>query len=97
MADLPELPHMDAALREGLAALMAEGRGIAAAEERFGPLAARLRECVEERERLIDGAGEDRAVYSVLPALEAWREDSRRPPDLARRRHHAPRLHSERR
>ncbi len=69
MADLPALPHMDAALRGGLAAIVAEGRGIAAAGERFRPLAARLRECVEKRERLIGETGEDRAVYSVLPRL----------------------------
>ena len=76
MEALPALPHMDAALRGGMAAILAEARGIAAAEERFRPLAARLRNCVEERERLIDGAGENRAVYSVLPALEAWREEA---------------------
>ncbi len=66
MEALPELLHMDAALRGGLASIMAEGRGIAAAEEAFRPLAARLRDCTEKRERLIDGAGENRATYSGL-------------------------------
>ncbi len=76
MDDLPALPHMDAVLRDGMAAIVAEGRGIAAAEERFGPLAARLRDCVEERERLIAETGENRAVYSVHPGPEAWREEA---------------------
>ncbi len=76
MEDLPALPHMDAALRDGMAAIVAEGRGIAAAEKAFKPLAARLRECVEKRERLTGETGENRAVYSVLPALEAWREEA---------------------
>ena len=76
MDDLPALPHMDAALRNGMAAIVAEGRGIAAAEERFGPLAARLRDCVEERERLIAETGENRATFSLHPALEAWREEA---------------------
>ena len=76
MEALPALPHMDAALRDGMAAIVVEGRGIAAAEERFGPLAARLRDCVEERERLIAETGENRAVYSVHPGPEAWREEA---------------------
>ena len=73
---VPELPHMDAALRGGLAAIVAEGRGIAAAEEAFGPLAKMLRDCVETRERLIDGAGENRPTYSLRPELAAWREEA---------------------
>ncbi len=76
MEAVPELPHMDAALRDGMAAIVAEGRAIAAAGERFGPLAARLRDCVEERERLIAETGENRAVYSVHPGPEAWREEA---------------------
>ena len=55
MEALPELPHMDPALRDGMAAIVAEGRGIAAAEEAFEPLAKRLRDCAETRERLIEG------------------------------------------
>ncbi len=76
MEAAPELPHMDAALRDGMAAIVAEGRAIAATEEAFGPLAERLRDCVEKRIRLIEAAGENRATYSLHPALEAWREEA---------------------
>ena len=76
MAGVLELAHLDAALRRKLSDLIAERDAIAAAKAAAEPLAAKLRECVEKRERLIDGAGEDRAVYSVLPALEAWREEA---------------------
>ncbi len=76
MEAMPDLRHMDATLREGLAAIVAEGRGIAAAEDKFRPLAARLRDCVEERERLIEATGEARATYSLHPGLAAWREEA---------------------
>ena len=55
---LSELLYMDATLREDMAAIVAEGRGIVAAEEKFRPLAKRLRDCVEERGRLIEATGE---------------------------------------
>ncbi len=76
MAGVLELAHLDAALRRKLSDLIAERDAVAAAKAAAEPLAAKLRECLEKRERLIDGAGEDRAVYSVLPALEAWREEA---------------------
>ena len=76
MEALPALPRMDPALSGGIAAIVAEGRGIAAAEKTFGPLARRLRDCVEERARLIEAAGEYRATYALHPGPEAWREDA---------------------
>ena len=84
MEAVPELPHMDAALRTGLAAIVAEGRGIAAAEDRFRPLAKRLRDCVEKRQRLIERTGELRATYSLDSRLETWREEAGRLLDEAR-------------
>ena len=73
---LPELPHLDVALSEGVAAIVAEGCGIAAAEQKFGPLAERLRECMEKRARLIEAAGEHRATYPLHPEPEAWRKEA---------------------
>ncbi len=70
------LPHLDAALSKGVAAIVAEGRAIAAAEERFAPLARRLCECVEKRARLIEATGEARATYSLDPRLDAWRAEA---------------------
>ena len=85
MEALPELPHMDATLSEGMAAIVAEGRAIVAAEAAAGPLAARLRDGIEERERLIDETGDLRETCSAQAPLTAWRTQARALLDEARR------------
>ena len=77
MEAIPDLPHMDAALLGDMAAIVAEGRAIAAAEAAAGPVAGRLRASIEERARLIDEAGDRRATCSLRAPLTAWRRDAR--------------------
>ena len=81
----PDLPQLDSALSEGMAAIVAEGRSIAMAEAAADPLAARLRDCIEERARLVDEAGYLRATCSSRPPLTAWRTEARALLEEARR------------
>ena len=85
MEAIPDLPHRDAALLEDMAAVVAEGRAIAAAEAAAGPVAVRLRNCIEERARLIDETGDRRATCSLRAPLTAWRRDARARLEEARR------------
>ena len=85
MEAIPDLPHMDAALLNDMAAIVAEGRAIAAAEAAAGPVAGRLRNCIEERARLIEEAGDHRATCSLRAPLTAWRNDARARLEEARR------------
>ena len=85
METLPELPHLDAVPCATVSPL-SSGRAAASLHrrEKFGPLAKRLRDCVEERGRLIEATGERRATYSLDPRLQAWRDEAGRLLDEAR-------------
>ena len=85
MEAIPDLPHRDAALLNDMAATVAEARSIAAADAAAGPVAARLRDSIEERARLIEEAGDRRATYSLNPGPQTWRHDARARLEEARR------------